>query len=114
MSDGIEIRKLSARDVREVGPVFSRVLSNLGPEIKAFQAEDVSSEKKQEIGQRVMSYLLEHELENLWGWIAGLAGMGIDELDKAPIDTPAKILMQLKDDPGLRDFLSSVQAGQGS
>lgn len=81
----MQIRELKGKDARLIAPAIGRAFNNV----------ELDTEKQEIAGKKVIAYLLENEVENLWSWLADLAEMSVQELDDASIDTPINILKEV-------------------
>lgn len=98
---GLTVRPLKASDVRTV----SRILA---PELRNLQSAQGAEATK--VGIETFVGLLERRTDDLWSWLADMAGMDPTELDDAPLDTPITIIEQIARDDQLGPFLKRLQA----
>lgn len=93
----IKIRKLNAGDARLIASVLSSSIS------------EIDGKSAREIGVAGVTKLLEGNLEKIWGWLASLAGMTVEEFDNASFSAPIEVITALKEDPDLLSFFDLLQ-----
>lgn len=91
----VSVRSLQASDVRVVARV-------LGPQIKNLPADAKSDPG--EIGRSLISKVLSDNMDDLWAWLADMAGMSPDQLDEQPLETPLLIIEKVMEDEHIGPF----------
>jgi len=97
------MRKLTAKDLYVVGKMLKRAL----PELSKI---DMSSGDQKAIGQKVIGILLDTCYDDIWAWLADLAGMGVDEFNGQPVDFPASVIEHLVNSEDIHGFFARVSA----
>jgi hypothetical protein len=52
--------------------------------------------------------MLREHMDELWAWLADLAGMEPDELSQQPLDTPLRIIERVLEDEQIGPFAERV------
>lgn len=112
MVDQVAVRKLRASDVRTVARI-------LGPQVKNLPTgKDVEASN---IGRDLFASILSDNMDDLWAWLADLAGMTSDQLDEQPMHVPLDIIERVMEDEDigpfgerLRQLLTKDRSGSGT
>lgn len=111
-STRLTVRPLKAGDVRTVARILAPQIRNL-PSGKSADPES--------IGRDLFASMLEKNTDELWAWLADLAGMTSQELDDQPMTAPFDIIQKVLEDDDIGPFakqlqslLSKAQTGAGT
>lgn len=61
------------------------------------------------IGRDLFASLLERHTDDLWSWLADVAEMSPDELDKQPMTAPGEIIEQVLEDEDIGPFAKQLR-----
>jgi hypothetical protein len=115
MADEIQIRKLKARDVKTLAKMLAKMdtasiskLQKLVQSPKGKLAETVMFEVGFSIIQTIATVT-----DDIWAWLADLAGMSVEEFDTSDFDAPEQVVRQLINGGQFQSFFGLVSKTAG-
>lgn len=106
----MEIRKLKAKDLYTVGTMIRKALPTLVEQgaFRSGASDSPDPERQSEVGKAVFRVLLDECYDDLWAWLADMAGMSSDEFGEQPLDAPLDVIEALVKDESFADFYKRV------
>lgn len=91
----MNVRKLNAGDLHR----FGRMIQKVAPKVAKVNFQKMEGEEKsahaERVGKEIFPILLESSYEDLWEWLASMAGKTVEEFDEMDIDAPLEIIEEI-------------------
>ena len=103
--------RLTAGVALDFSEVLADAIEHLDPTLmtRAQNANKGDGSVSAEVGGEVIKALLKHSRVSAFKFLAGAAGMSVDELRDEPLSTLTEIIPQIKADPELADFFAQAR-----
>ena len=93
----VTIRQLKAKDVKVLASMLGKIdvrgVAKLQGLVQA-QKGEVTKEAMFEVGFALVQSVAS-VTDEIWAWMADLAGVSVEEFNEMPFDTPKEVIMQL-------------------
>lgn len=105
----MEIRELKAKDIKTLAGILSKMdLQHIEKLRKLAAAPGKQTEAALFEGGFSILKTLTSATEEIWAWLADLAGKSVEEFNEMPVDTPKIVVMQLLHRSNFQDFFDSA------